>query len=161
MKPFLLISFLVAGLNLNGIAQQKPSPDKINIMLMGSTHFGQEAFHKQGTTMDLFSTDRQKEVADINNQIARYKPDMILIEREPNEQHSVDSLYELYENGKLQFNQLKYGRAEEYQFGFTLAKKLDYHIFTVLIITKVYLPVYLRTVKTWRRLLTPSMITQQ
>jgi hypothetical protein len=124
MKPFLLISFLIAGLSLSGMAQQKPSASKINIMLMGSTHFGQEAFHKQGATMDLFSADRQKEVADINNQIARYKPDMILIEREPNEQHTVDSLYQLYKNGKLQFNQLKYGRAEEYQFGFTLAKKL-------------------------------------
>jgi hypothetical protein len=132
MKPFLLISFLVAGLNLTGIAQQKTSPDKINIMLMGSTHFGQEAFHKQGATMDLFSTDRQKEVADINNQIARYKPDMILIEREPNEQHTVDSLYQLFNTGKMKFTDLDHGRAEQYQFGYNLGKKLGLsHIYGV------------------------------
>jgi hypothetical protein len=132
MKPFFLISFLIAGLSLSGIAQQKPSADKINIMLMGSTHFGQEAFHKQGAAMDLFSADRQNEVADINNQIAKYKPDMILIEREPNEQHTVDSLYQLFKTGKMKFTDLDHGRAEQYQFGYSLAKKLDLpHIYGV------------------------------
>ncbi|MFD1258689.1 DUF5694 domain-containing protein [Mucilaginibacter terrae] len=123
---------LLTGLNLTGIAQQKSPTNKINIMLMGSTHFGQESFHKQGASMDLFSPARQKEVADINNQIAKYKPDLILIEREPSEQQTVDSLYQLFINGKLQFNQLKYGRAEEYQFGYTLARHLGLaHVYGV------------------------------
>lgn len=132
MKPYLFILMLLTGLNSTGIAQQKSSPDKINVMLMGSTHFGQEAFHKQGATMDLFNADRQKEVADINNQIARYKPDMILIEREPNEQHTVDSLYQLFNTGKMKFTDLDHGRAEQYQFGYNLAKKLGLsHIYGV------------------------------
>ena len=113
-------------------AQQNTAAGKINIMLMGSTHFGQEAFHKQGASMDLFTAERQKEIADINNQIAKYKPDLILIEREANEQHTVDSLYNLFKTGKLQFSQLKYGRAEEYQFGYTLAKQLGLtHVYGV------------------------------
>jgi len=105
--------------------QAQTQQNKTSILLMGSTHFGQEAFYKQGASMDLFTPTRQKEIATINSQLAKYKPDLILIERESNEQHTVDSLYRLFEAGKLQFDQLKYGRAEEYQFGYKLAKQLN------------------------------------
>ena len=132
MKPYHFIIILITAFSLNSNAQQKPVTEPTKVMLFGSTHFGQESFHKQGESMDLFSAARQKEVADINNQIAKYKPDLILIEREPSEQHTVDSLYQLYQDGKLQFNQLKYGRAEEYQFGYNLAKQLGLsHVYGV------------------------------
>ncbi|WP_342645717.1 DUF5694 domain-containing protein [Mucilaginibacter sp. CSA2-8R] len=123
MKHLYTILFLLTGLLSATVSQTRP--DKINVILMGSTHFGQEGFYKQGPSMDLFSPGRQKEIADINKQLAQYRPDMILIEREPSEQHTVDSLYNLYTSGKLQFAQLSYGRAEQYQFGYTLAKQLN------------------------------------
>lgn len=104
-------------------AQTKPD-DKVSIMLMGSTHFGQQQFYKQGPSMDLFSNSRQQEIADINKQLAKYKPDLILIETEPSEQHTVDSIYHLFKAGKLAFNQLDYGRAEQYQFGYNLARQI-------------------------------------
>jgi hypothetical protein len=93
-------------------------------MLMGSTHFGQDAFYKQAQTMDLFSDARQKEVTQINDQLAKYRPDLILIEREPSEQHTVDSLYGLYIKGQLDLKKLWYGRAEQYQFAYRLGKQL-------------------------------------
>jgi hypothetical protein len=125
MKRLYTLLLFIAGLSPVAFSQTQIQPDKINVMLMGSTHFGQEAFHKQGPTMDLFSPGRQKEIVAINKQLALYKPDMILIEREPSEQHTVDSLYSLYTADKLQFTQLEHGRAEQYQFGYTLAKQLN------------------------------------
>ncbi|WP_345950388.1 DUF5694 domain-containing protein [Mucilaginibacter sp. PAMB04274] len=125
MKPLYSLLILLTGLVLPGFSQTQKPQDKISIMLMGSTHFGQEAFHKQGPSMDLFSAGRQKEIAAINNQLAAYKPDMILIEREPSEQHMVDSLYQLFKSGKLEFIQLEHGRAEQYQFGYNIARKLN------------------------------------
>ncbi|MVN90297.1 DUF5694 domain-containing protein [Mucilaginibacter aquatilis] len=105
---------------------------KTNIMFLGCTHFGQEAFYKQAPSTDLFSSDRQKDVTEINRQLALYKPDLVLIECEPAEQHTVDSLYNLFKAGKLNFNQLNYGRAEAYQFGFNLAKASGLnHVFGV------------------------------
>jgi hypothetical protein len=124
MKQLYTLLLFIAGLSFAAFSQSQDQADKIDVILMGSTHFGQESFHKQGSTMDLFSPERQKEIAAINSQLAKYKPDLILIEREPSEQHTVDSLYQLFETGKLQFDQLKYGRAEEYQFGYKLAKQL-------------------------------------
>lgn len=123
MKKLYLVASLLTFITPVLHAQTKPA-EKTAIMLMGSTHFGQEGFYKQDAAMDLFSESRQKEIADINSQLAKYKPDLILIEREPGEQHTVDSLYNLFNAGKLKFSQLKYGRAEEYQFGYNLAKQL-------------------------------------
>ncbi len=124
MKRLYTLLLLIAALLPAAFSQTQTAPNKINVVLMGSTHFGQKSFHSQGPTMDLFSPDRQKEIAAINNQLAQYQPDMILIEREPSEQHAVDSLYNVYTAGKLQFNQLDHGRAEQYQFGYALAKQL-------------------------------------
>ncbi len=124
MKRLYTLFLLLTGLLPVAFSQTPTQTGKINVMLMGATHFGQEAFYKQGPSMDLFSPGRQKEIADINKQLAQYRPDMILIEREPSEQHTVDSLYNLYTSGKLQFAQLDYGRAEQYQFGYVLAKQL-------------------------------------
>lgn len=96
------------------------------IVFLGCAHFGQESMYKSNPAADLFSTEKQKEVAAINEQLARYKPDVIFIEREPQEQQRVDSLYNAYRLNKLSFTDLSYGRSEQYQFGFALAKKLNH-----------------------------------
>lgn len=96
------------------------------ILLLGCTHFGQEGMYKGNPKADLFSAEKQKEIASINRQLARFQPDAIFIEREPEEQGQVDSLYSAYRQGKLAFTDLPYGRAEQYQFGFALAKQLNH-----------------------------------
>lgn len=125
MKTYFIVALLLIACLHTVQAQQSAQNNKTSIILMGSTHFGQTAFHTQGPTMDLFSAERQKEITDINNQLAKYKPDLILIEREPGEQHTVDSLYQLFTTGKLQFKDLEHGRAEQYQFGYNLARKMN------------------------------------
>lgn len=136
MKPlFLFFSFLISLFSfsqkavVNKLLFEVPTgvpKQQKEIMFLGSTHFGQESMYKGNPVADLFSNARQKEIADINASLARFKPDVILIEREPEEQPLVDSLYTAYRSGKLALTDLSYGRAEQYQFGFALAKKLNH-----------------------------------
>lgn len=108
-------------------AQSTPSlpPEKAQIMLLGSTHFGQEGMYKNSPNADLFSPKRQAEVAEVNERLRRFNPDLILIEREPEEQPTVDSLYALFKANRLKLSDLAYGRSEQYQFAFTLGKQLN------------------------------------
>ncbi|RYZ23351.1 MAG: hypothetical protein EOO10_21090, partial [Chitinophagaceae bacterium] len=100
--------------------------EQTQLLFLGCSHFGQEGMYKGNPAADLFSADKQKEIAAVNASLARFKPDVILIEREPEEQAQVDSLYNAYRSGKLAFTDLSYGRAEQYQFGFALAKELNH-----------------------------------
>ncbi|RYZ29120.1 MAG: hypothetical protein EOO10_07350 [Chitinophagaceae bacterium] len=110
---------------LTQVPTGKPREQK-QIMFLGCSHFGQEGMYKGNPAADLFTAEKQKEIAAINGQLAAFKPDVILIEREPEEQSQVDSLYTAYRSGKLAFTDLSYGRAEQYQFGFALAEKLNH-----------------------------------
>ena len=47
-----------------------------------------------------------------------------MVESEPKEQSQIDSLYALYQQGRLQLESLPTGRSERYQVGFALAKQL-------------------------------------
>jgi len=126
MKIVLLPS-LITVLGSACFAQSTASrpPEKAQIMLLGSTHFGQEGMYKNSPDADLFSQKRQAEVADVNERLRRFNPDLILIEREPEEQHTVDSLYALFKTNRLKLNDLAYGRSEQYQFAFNLGKQLN------------------------------------
>ncbi|RFP63749.1 hypothetical protein D0N36_17935 [Hymenobacter lapidiphilus] len=57
-------------------------------------------------------------------QLAKFRPDVILVEAEPKEQPQIDSLYALYQKGALQLENLPFGRSERYQIGFALARQL-------------------------------------
>lgn len=118
-----LLSFSIPG-NSQSPALATPP---IEILLLGSTHFGQTGFYQDHPKADLFTERRQAEVAQVNEQLRRFKPDLILIEREPEEQTTVDSLYALFKTDRLQLPNLPdgRGRAEQYQFGFQLAKTLN------------------------------------
>ncbi|GAB2699016.1 hypothetical protein GCM10027037_24300 [Mucilaginibacter koreensis] len=129
MKPIRIFQITIAAL-LTTITVVKAQPNaqtpKTQIMLLGCAHLGQEAFYKQGPSMDMFSPGRQKEIAEINRQLAAYRPDLILVEREPQEQATVDSAYQAFKTGHLKFTDLSHGRAEQYQFGCNLAKQLNH-----------------------------------
>jgi hypothetical protein len=113
--------------NIKAIIKQIPTVDpknQVQIVFLGSTHFGQQGFFKDAPKADLFTEQRQKEVEEINQLLLTYNPDMIMIETTPEEQSTVDSLYGLYKQNKLDFKNLSYGRAEQYQFGYKLARQL-------------------------------------
>ena len=109
-------------LPLVGIAQSTPAA-KIQVMVVGSDHLHQ-LYNKQPAS-DAFSPKKQAELAQVRAQLARFRPEVILVEAEPKEQGQIDSLYALYQKGLLQLERLPTGRSERYQVGFALAKQLQ------------------------------------
>ena len=90
-------------------------------MVVGSDHLSQ--LYNQQPASDVFSPKKQAELAKVRAQLARFQPDVILVESEPKEQPRIDSLYALYQEG-LQLASLPDGRSERYQIGFALARQL-------------------------------------
>lgn len=97
---------------------------RIKVVTLGSFHF---AFHN----LDVIKTDKidqidvlekkyQKEIEDIVARIAKFKPTIVAIERNPTEQSKYDSLYNQYLKGNYKLN-----RGEEEQIGFRLAKMMQ------------------------------------
>lgn len=101
---------------------QGNSETKTQIMVVGFDHLNQ-LYNKQPQS-DVFSPKKQAELATFRAHLAQFRPDAILVEAEPREQGQIDSLYALYQSGKLQLSDLPTGRSERYQVGFALAKQL-------------------------------------
>jgi len=91
-------------------------------MVVGSDHLHQ-LYNKQPQS-DVFSPKKQAELVKVRAQLAKFRPDIILVEAEPKEQAQIDSLYVLYQKGALQLEDLPAGRSERYQIGFALARQL-------------------------------------
>lgn len=117
-----LLALFGLSLPLVGVAQGT-LPAKIQVMVVGSDHLNQ-MYNKQASS-DVFSPKKQAELAQVRTQLARFRPEVILIEAEPKEQTQIDSLYALYQKGLLQLETLPTGRSERYQLGFALAKQLQ------------------------------------
>lgn len=117
-----LVALLGLSLPVVGVAQDT-QPAKIQVMVVGSDHLNQ-LYNKQPAS-DVFSPKKQAELAQVRAQLARFYPEPILIEAEPKEQAQLDSLYALYQQGRLQLARLPTGRSERYQVGFALAKQLQ------------------------------------
>ena len=92
-------------------------------MVVGFDHLGQ-LYNKQPES-DVFGPKKQAELAHLRAQLARFRPDAIMLEAEPREQPRLDSLYERYRAGQLVFTALPEGRGERYQVGFVLARQLN------------------------------------
>ncbi len=125
MKRTLILTVLLPFLVTSGRGQS----DKTQVLTLGTFHF---AFHNR----DLIKTDKkdqidvlekryQLEIEDIASQISEFKPTIIAIEKSPEFQSQIDSLYKNYLAGTY-----KLGREEYEQIGFRVAKKQG--------ITKIY-----------------------
>lgn len=117
----LLATLVALSLPLVGAAQN-PKVTKLQAMVVGSDHLHQ-LYNKQPES-DVFSSKKQAELAKVRAQLAKFRPDVILIEAEPKEQPQIDSLYALYQKGTLRLEDLPFGRGERYQIGFALARQL-------------------------------------
>ncbi|MGI4865063.1 MAG: DUF5694 domain-containing protein [Janthinobacterium lividum] len=96
--------------------------EPIEVMVVGFDHLGQ-LYNKQPES-DVFGSKKQAELAKLRAQLARFRPEAIMLEAEPREQPRLDSLYERYQAGQLVFTALPEGRSERYQVGFVLARQL-------------------------------------
>lgn len=116
MKKLLLSWVLCLPVTLL-FAQQS---EKTEILLVGFDHLSQLS---NGTPeSDVFSTKKQQEIKAIVAKLNQFHPDAIFVEYEPKEQQKLDSLYQLYQSGKVKLSDIEYGASETYQVGFRLAK---------------------------------------
>lgn len=97
--------------------------NQTQIMLVGCDHL-QQVYKKDNPNTDAFTPKKQKELAEIVNSIEKYQPDLIVVERLPEDQRELDSTYALFLNDKLKLADLQDGRGEEYQLAFVLGKRL-------------------------------------
>ena len=96
---------------------------RAELLLIGVFHFqdpGQDAY-KPRFALDIMSRQRQREIQDVVEQLAQFRPTKIAVEATADEQHRLDSLYTAYVAGAYQL-----GANEIYQLGFRLAKRLGH-----------------------------------
>lgn len=96
---------------------------KTDVLTIGTFHFEFYNRDVQKTNkkdqIDILDKKYQAEIEDIVRQIVNFKPTIIAIEQDPENQSKIDSLYNRYRNGQYTLS-----RAEEQQIGFRVAKKL-------------------------------------
>lgn len=127
----ILLPCLVSLLSLAGCTATKnqpaahpaASPAPVAIMMVGGPHLAQ-VYKAANPNTDVLTPKRQTELQAVRDQLQRYRPDAILVEELPERQASLDSLYALYRQGRLDLNTLPGGRSETYQLGFVLGKQL-------------------------------------
>lgn len=97
---------------------------KTEVLTLGSFHFAFRNLDLIKTStedqIDVLEPKYQKEIEDIVARIAKFKPTIIAIERDPDKQAKYDSLYNQYLLGKYNL-----ARDEEQQIGFRIAKMMN------------------------------------
>lgn len=98
--------------------------EKTEVLTLGSFHFAFRNLDVIKTSaedqIDVLEPKYQQEIEDIVARIAKFKPTIIAIERDPNKQAKYDSLYSQYLLGKYEL-----GRDEVDQIGFRIAKLMQ------------------------------------
>ncbi|QIX60777.1 hypothetical protein HER32_06135 [Hymenobacter sp. BT18] len=119
MKRRLLFLLLAFGSATASLAQSAPT----DVMIVGSDHLNQ-IYSKDYPTTDVLTAQGQQHIGRFTAALARYKPDMLVVESLPEEQGEIDSLYALYRQDKLNLATLPGGRSEIFQVAFRLGKQL-------------------------------------
>ncbi len=128
LKNLIMKSIILAILSMlfvKGNAQNVSTPQKkqIEVLTLGAFHFNFPNLDVIKTSIDdkidVLDPKYQKEIEDIVIRLAKFKPTIIVIEREPSKQAKYDSLYNQYLSGKYNLR-----RNEEEQIGFRLAKMM-------------------------------------
>lgn len=134
MKIILLLLIIISisiscktnkELDKNNIYKEESKIDikRTKVLTLGSFHFNFPNLDIKKTEdddkIDVLEPKHQKEIKLIINKLEKFKPTIIVIERNPELQEKYDSLYNSYINGIHTLS-----RSEEQQIGFRLAKHL-------------------------------------
>lgn len=125
-----ILNYLLTGLGLL-CASQALAQDtllhpkyKIKIMLVGTYHFANPGMDKYNTRVDDYSTpERQKQIQEVNNALAKFKPEKIFVESNAKYQNEADEHFQQYKAGKVQITDNMVN--ERLQIGEKLAKQLN------------------------------------
>jgi uncharacterized protein DUF5694 len=93
---------------------------KAELLFLGVFHFDDKGLdaYKPKIKLDVLSPQRQREIEQLVEQLAAFRPTVVAVEAVPGEQRRLDSLFKLYNSGNYQL-----GANEIYQIGFRLAKR--------------------------------------
>jgi hypothetical protein len=115
----IIFTILLALLSALMVAQ---SP-KTKVMTLGTFHFNFPNLDvkqvNNNDQIDVLEPRFQKEIEDIVSKISKFKPTIIVIERQPSQQNKTDSVFNQYLHDNYQLK-----RNEEEQIGFRIAKRL-------------------------------------
>ena len=107
-------------LNENELTIHKKENKFAKISILGTFHFGNTSDYSSIVIEDLDSENRQLELDNLVEKLAKFKPTKILVEREPSYTDTLTQRLTEYKNGNF-----KLPNNEIYQLGFRLAKKLE------------------------------------
>jgi Family of unknown function (DUF5694) len=115
---FLLIIYSNTAFAQNG---------RVQIAFLGTFHMGESPDYKQGSITDLLSGERQQQIQQVIDELAKFKPDKIFVENTPDTQPYWNGVYRNYLNGlKPKERSSEYN--EIFQLGIKLAKKINHPI---------------------------------
>lgn len=122
MQKITLI-FTLVFLFLISANAQKQTLQPTEVLTLGVFHFNFPNLDAQkilkSDQIDVLDQKHQDEINTVVDKLSAFKPTIIVIERQSNRQEEVDSLYNLYLQGKYIL-----GRSEQEQIGFRLARKM-------------------------------------
>lgn len=108
-------------------SETSPSESTKQALLIGTFHYHNPgADVAQTKSFDILSDAAQAELEEISEKIKAYQPDQVLVEWPYDEQHELDSLYQLFlEDSYFTNDSLSdfYLKNEIFQLGFRVAKK--------------------------------------
>ncbi len=95
--------------------------NKVPVITLGTFHFSFPNLDvkkiDKSDQIDVLESTYQKEIEEIVRGLSKFKPTIIVIERQPGEQFKTDSLYQEYLKGNYHLS-----RGEDEQIGFRLAR---------------------------------------
>jgi hypothetical protein len=97
---------------------------RVQIAFLGVFHMGETPDYVKGGFDDLLSAERQNQVQEVVDALAKFKPDKIFVENTPDTQPYWNNVYKNYLNGfkpkekSSEFNEI-------FQIGIKLAKKIN------------------------------------
>ncbi len=117
-----ILTLVLLFLSLFTMAQES-NPQPIEVATLGVFHFNFPNLDseqiKKTDQIDVLEDKYQVEIKQIVEKLAKFKPTIIVIEARPQKQTLMDSMYNLYLQGKHELV-----RKEEEQIGFRLAKMM-------------------------------------
>ncbi len=121
MNRFLVKIISVIALLCVPLVLSAQTRNKVPVITLGTFHFSfpnldNKKIDKKDQ-IDVLEPAYQKEIEEIVGDLSKFKPTIIVIERQPDQQGKVDSLYQGYLKGDHQLS-----RGEDEQIGFRLAK---------------------------------------
>lgn len=119
MKYLLFLTFFIGNSIL-----LKAHRGRVQVAFFGVFHMSETPDYVKGGIDDFLSAERQKQVQEVVDALARFKPDKIFVENTPDAQPYWNAIYQNYLNSFRPAE--KSGELDEiFQIGIQLAKKIN------------------------------------